>query len=48
MVIVLWGPGGGGGGTVVHAGGGCQFLLAVVRFTPLPPSAICVICWREW
>ena len=31
-----------GGGTVVHAGGGCQFLPAVVRFTPSPSCVIYV------
>ena len=36
---MLWAK---GGGTVVHAGGGCQFLLAIVRFTPPPPSVICM------
>ena len=37
---MCWDPG--GGGTVVHAGGGCQSLLAVVRFTPLPSCVICM------
>ena len=27
---------------MVHAGGGCQPLLAVVRFTPLPSCVLCI------
>ena len=27
---------------MVHVGGGCQSLLAVVRFTPLPSCVICM------
>ena len=27
---------------MVHVGGGCQSLLAVVRFTPLPSCVICI------